>query len=127
MPEPISAKSPWEGDVHVNMVTDAKNALQNGTSTVLTAVRRRAQAAERWLPLDSHEPVKPANRSSRVPLTRRMPVLPIALAVGVVVLGATGVFVVRRLLVVRYARDEGMFTSDDAPSGTPDEELVTSR
>jgi hypothetical protein len=111
----------------MNMVTDAKNALQNGTSTVFTAVRRGAQAAERSLPLGIHSPVKPAKRSGRVLHTRRMPVLPIALAVGVVVVGVTSVFVVRRFLVVRYAGDEGVFTADAAASGKPDEELVTSR
>jgi hypothetical protein len=110
----------------MNMVTDAKNALQNGTSTVLTAVRRRARAEERSLPLESHSPVKPAHRSSRAPLTRRVPVLPIALAVGVAVLGITSVFVARRLLVVRYAGDEGVFTADEVTSGKPDEALVTS-
>jgi hypothetical protein len=107
----------------MTMVTEAKNALKNGTSTVISTVRRGTEAVERSLPINVQRPVKQAARLVEKPRTR-VPVWPIVLAVGVAAV-ATAVVLVRRAVKATYAIDGDEFTGELSPSEQSDEEMVT--
>ncbi len=111
----------------MTMVTEAKNALKNGTSTVMSTVRRGTKAMEGSLPTNLRRPVKQASRIVEEPRTRRVPVWPIVVVVGVAAFATTTTVLVRRLIAARYVNDEEEFTVEDFPASQPDEELVTSR
>jgi hypothetical protein len=109
------------------MVTEAKNALKNGTSTVMGTFRRGTEAVERSLPTKIQRPVKQATRLFERPRARRIPLWPIALTIGATTLAVAATILVRRVVKATYAIDEKEFTGEDSPSGQPDEELVTSQ
>ena len=111
----------------MTMVTEAKNALKNGTSNVMSTVRRGTNAMERSWPINVRRPVKQASRIDEGRRTRRVPVWPIVLTVGVAALATTTAVLVRRLIRAAYASDEKGFTAEDFPASQPEEELVTSR
>ena len=111
----------------MTMVQEAKNALKNGSSTLMSTVRRGTKAMERSLPMNGHRPLNPASRIFERRRTYRIPVGPIILAVGMAALAATAAVLVRRLVTGRQACDEEEFVAEDLPTGQPEEELVTSR
>jgi hypothetical protein len=111
----------------MTMVKEAKNVLKNGTTNVMSTVRRGRKAVERSLPMNGKGPVGKASRIFERQRTYRVPVRPIVLAVGMAALAATAAVLVRRLVTTRYASDEEEFTTEDLPAGQPEEELVTSR
>ena len=111
----------------MTMVKEATNALKNGTSTVMSTVRRGTHAMERSLPINGHRPVKRASSIVEGRRTRRVPVGPIVLAVGVAALAATTAVLVRRLVAARDASDDEQFMAEDIPASQPEEELLTSR
>ena len=109
------------------MVTDTKNGLKNGTSTIMSAVRRGTEAAQRSLPVKFQRPAKPAASVLRDPRARRVPLWPIALTIGAATLAVAATVLVRRLIKAAYAIDDAEFAGKDSASGQPDEELVTRR
>jgi hypothetical protein len=111
----------------MTMVTEAKNALKNSTSNVMSTVRRGTKAMERSLSINVHRPVRQASRIVERQHTRRVPVWPIVLAVGVAALATTTTVLVRRLITARHASDEEGLTAEDFPASQPEEELVTRR
>ena len=110
----------------MTMVTEAKNALKNSTSTVMSTVRRGTEAVERSLPIKVQRPIKQATHLVQKPRTRRVPLWPIVLTIGAAALATTAVVLVRRLVKATYAIDDEGFTEEISASGQPGEELVTS-
>ena len=111
----------------MTMVKEAKNALKKGTSHVMSTVRRGRNAMERSSPTYGYQPVKQASRIVDRRRTRRLPVWPLVLAVGVAALATTTAVLVHRLVTARYANDAEGFTGEDVPSGQAEEGVVTSR
>ena len=109
------------------MVTEAKNALKTGTSTVMGTVRRGTEAIERSLPIKVQRPVKQATRMAEKPRSRRVPLWPIALTIGAATLAVAATVLVRRVVKATYAIDDEEFAGEISASGLTDEELVTSR
>jgi hypothetical protein len=109
------------------MVTDTKNVLRNGTSTVMSVVRRGTEAAQRSLPAKFQRPAKQTTSVVREPRARRVPLWPIALTIGAATLAVAATVLVRRVVKATYAIDSAEFAGKDSASGQPDEELVTRR
>lgn len=120
----------------MTIVTDAKSALINGTSTVLSTVRRQTKTTGGFIPTRSQELVKQVTRrwQKAVPFkklqTRRVPVVAIAIVVGGTAVAATTAILLRRYLATRGASEaeagELAGQAEALPDGKPDEELVTS-
>ena len=111
----------------MTVVTEARNALKNGTSTVMGTVRRGTEAAQRSIPSGVQRRVKQATRLVERPRRRRVPFWPIALTVGVAALATTTVVLVRRVVRATYAVDAEDFSEETFPGDRPEDELVTSR
>jgi hypothetical protein len=124
---PVASRAAAGKGIHMTMVKEAKNVLKNGTTNVMSTVRRGRKAMERSLPMNGHRPVTKASRIIERQRTYRVPVGPIVLAVGIAALAATGAVLVRRLVTARYANDEEEFVAEDSPASLSEEELVTSR
>jgi hypothetical protein len=120
----------------MTIVTDAKSALKNGTSTVLSTVRRRTKTTGGFIPTRSQKLVKQMTRrwQKAVPFkrsqTRRVPVVAIAIVVGGTAVAATAAILMRRYLAARGASEaeagELAGRAEALPDGKPDAELVTS-
>jgi len=110
------------------IMTEAKSALKNGTSTLLSTARRRPKATQRFMPIKSQTLVKQMTRRFRTPETRRVPVIPLVIvAAGATVAGAMTAIILRRFLAARYAGEEGELAGQEASlDAHPDAELVKS-
>jgi hypothetical protein len=109
------------------MVTDAKNVLKTGASTVVSTVRRGTEAAQRSLPAKFQRSAKQAASVIREPRARRVPLWPIVLTIGAATLAVAATVLVRRVVKATYAIDDAEFSGEVSPGGQLDEELVTSR
>lgn len=89
----------------MTVVEEARTALQNGASAVLTNVERN-KTARRYLPAKTQKLMKQVNRRIAAQQPRRVPVLPIALAVGATVAGVIAGIVVRRYFFAKEAEEE---------------------
>lgn len=110
----------------MSMVTEAKSALKNGTSTILSSVRHSPKATRRFLAVDSHRLMRRVTRPFERQQSRRMPIVPIVLVTSAAVLGTTIAILVRRLLAANSAGEEST-EYEFSPNGQPDEELVMTR
>jgi hypothetical protein len=120
----------------MTIVTDATSALKNGTSTVLSTVRRRTKTTGGLIPNRSQALVQQLNRpwQKAVPFkmaqTRRVPLAAIAIVVGGTAVAATTAILVRRYLAARGASEadakELNGQAEASPDSKPDEELVKS-
>jgi hypothetical protein len=89
----------------MTFVDEARSALQNGASAVLTSVEHN-KTAYRILPAQTKKLVKRANRRLAAQRARRVPILPIVLAVGGTVAGVVAGLAVRRYLSTKEAGGE---------------------
>lgn len=90
----------------MTIVSDARSALQNGASTVLSTVRHN-KTTRRLLPVRTQELMKQLNRRIEPRRTpRRVPIVPIAISVGLAVVGTVGGILVSRYLAAKSANDE---------------------
>jgi hypothetical protein len=122
----------------MTIVTDATSALKNGTSTVLSTVRRRTKTTGGFIPTRSQKVVKQLTRRwhKAVPFkmaqTRPVPLAAIAIVVGGAAVAATAAILVRRYLAARGASEaeadaeELNGQAEASLDSKPDEELVTS-
>jgi hypothetical protein len=120
----------------MTIVTDATSALKNGTSTVLSTVRRRTKTTGGFIPTRSQKVVKQLTRRwhkavpFKVAQTRPVPLAAIAIVVGGAAVAATAAILVRRYLAARGASEadaeELNGQAEASADGKPDEELVTS-
>lgn len=105
----------------MTIVSDARSALQNGASTVLTNVRRN-KTTRRLLPARTQKLMKQLNRrieARKAP--RRVPVVPIALAVGLATVGTVGGILMSRYFAAKGANEEAALREATQATG---EELV---
>ncbi|HEU5347989.1 MAG TPA: hypothetical protein VFU63_05190 [Ktedonobacterales bacterium] len=101
----------------MTMVNDARSALQNGASTVLSTVRHN-KTTRRLLPANTQKMMKQWNRRLQ---TRRTPVLPIVLvAVGLSLAGTVSGIVLGRYLAAKREEAEAAM----ADEATPAEEVI---
>lgn len=101
----------------MTIVNEAKSALQNGTSAVLSTVRRRQKLSRRLLPINTRKlakQVKQLNRRFVMRRPRRVSALPIVLAVSGAVVGTATALVVRRYLATRAATNEESAVPEEA-------------
>jgi hypothetical protein len=122
----------------MTIVTDAKSALKNGTSTVLSTVRRRTRTTGGLIPVTSQKVVKQVTRRwqkafpFKMPKARRVPVVTIAIVVGGAAVAATAAILMRRYLATRGASEaeadaeELHGQADASPDAMSDEELMKS-
>jgi hypothetical protein len=89
----------------MTVVDEARTALQNGASAVLTNVEH-SKTARRLIPPKTQKMMKQVNRRIAAQKTRRLPIVPIALAVGLSVVGTVAGVMLSRYLAARKADDE---------------------
>jgi hypothetical protein len=89
----------------MTVVDEARIALQNGASAVLTNVEH-SKTARRLIPPKTQKMMKHVNRRIAAQKTRRLPIAPIALAVGLSVVGTVAGVMLSRYLAARKADDE---------------------
>lgn len=89
----------------MTVVNEARSALENGASAVLTSVEHN-KTARRILPAQTQKFVKQANRRLAARRLRRLPILPIVLVAGATVAGVVAGLAVRRYLSTREAEEE---------------------
>src|SRR5690242_13540457 len=75
-----------EGEVVMTIVDEARAALQNGASAVLTNVENN-KTARRLIPPKTQRLMKQMNRRIAAQQARRVPIVPIAIAVGLSIAG----------------------------------------
>ena len=105
----------------MTIVNEARGALQNSASAVLSTVRRRQKASRRLMPINTRrlskqmkQQVKQLNRRFMARRTRRVSALPIVLAVSGAVVGTATAIVVRRYLATRATTPEASAVPEEA-------------
>ena len=88
------------------IMNDARSALQNGASTVLSNVRHN-KTTRRVLPANAQEMLKQLDhRISARRTARRVPVVPIVIAVSLAAVGTIGGILASRYFAARNAGEE---------------------
>jgi ribosomal protein S8 len=89
----------------MTVVDEARIALQNGASAVLTNVEN-SKTARRLIPPKTQKMMKQVNRRIATQQTRRLPIVPIALAVGLSIVGTVAGVMLNRYLAARKVNGE---------------------
>lgn len=89
----------------MTVVDEARSALQNGASAVLSNVEH-SKTARRLIPPKTQKMMKQMNRRIAAQKTRRLPIVPIAFAVGLSIVGTVAGVMLSRYLVARKMDDE---------------------
>jgi hypothetical protein len=116
--DPI-APSHSEGEVVMTIVDEARAALQNGASAVLTNVENN-KTARRLIPPKTQRLMKQMNRRIAAQQARRVPIVPIAIAVGLSIAGTVAGVMLSRYLAARKAYEEAEVTAEyTSPEAAP--------
>jgi hypothetical protein len=98
----------------MTIVTEAKGALQNGTSAVLATVQRRRKATRRLAGINPDKLLKQVTRRFEARRTRRVPLVPIAIAASAAVVGVVvGTIVLCRYLAAGCASEEAIPVAEE--------------
>lgn len=103
----------------MTIVTEAKGALRNGTSAVLSTVQRRQRATRRLAHVNPEKLMKQVTRhfEARTRKSRRVPAVPIVIAASAAIAGGIiGTIVVRRYLATQHAAEETFPVAEEAIS-----------
>jgi hypothetical protein len=90
----------------MTIVNEARSALQNGASTVLSTVRGRRRSTRRLMSLTPKKLMKQVNRRFSPRRARRSAVVPIAIAAGAAIVGTATAVWVSRYFALRNATAE---------------------
>ena len=95
----------------MTIVDEARAALQNGASAVLTNVENN-KTARRLIPPKTQRLMKQMNRRIAAQQARRVPIVPIAIAVGLSIAGTVAGVMLSRYLAARKAYEEAEVTAE---------------
>ncbi len=91
----------------MTIVTEAKGVLRNGTAAVLSTVQRRQKTARRLTRVNPEKLLKQVTHRFQARQTRRVPVVPIAIAASAAIAGSIiGTIVLRRYLATEHVAEE---------------------
>jgi hypothetical protein len=95
----------------MTIVDEARTALQNGASAVLTNVENN-KTARRLIPPKTQRLMKQMNRRIAAQQARRVPIVPIAIAVGLSIVGTVTGIMLSRYFTARKADEEVEVTAE---------------
>ena len=95
----------------MTVVDEARIALQNGASAVLTNVEH-SKTARRLIPPKTQRLMKQMNRRIAPQQARRVPIVPIAIAVGLSIVGTVTGVMLSRYFAARKADEEAEVTAE---------------
>ncbi len=101
----------------MTIMTEAKGALRNGTSAVLSTVQRRPRTTRRLARIRPEKLMKQVTRRFEGQHTRRVPVVPIVIAASAAVVATVvGTIMLRRYLTTGYMSEEAIPVAEEALS-----------
>ena len=101
----------------MTIVTEAKDALRNGTQSVLSTVQRRQRTSRRLPRVRAERLMKQVTRRFEPKRTRQTPIVPIAIAAGAAVIGVVvGTIALRRYLTTGFMGEEAIPLTDEMTS-----------
>lgn len=89
----------------MTVVDEARTALRNSASAVLTNAEH-SKTARRLIPPKTQKMMKQVNRRIAAQKTRRSPIVPIALAVSLSIVGTVAGVMLSRYLAAKRVNDE---------------------
>lgn len=95
----------------MTVVDEARTALQNGASAVLTNMERN-KTARRLIPPKTQKLMKQVNRRMTAQRVRRSSIVPIAIAVSLSIVGTVAGIVLSRYLTAKKTNEEAATTVD---------------